>query len=122
MNDDALKVLALVALAMHLLALGVALIRRRPQVIARIGLIFAATILFLLAFSLHWPPRPVNMAAVVLAVLELFVAAAAINAMRRSGLASRWAMVGAWAGFGLNTLLSALAVLFVLTFRINRLI
>ncbi len=123
MNNDALTVLALVALAMHLLALGVAILRRRPQVIARIALIFAATILFLLAFSLHWPPRPVNMAAAVLAVLELIVAAAAINAMRApSGWASRWAMAGAWAGFGLNTLLSALAVLFVLTFRINRLI
>ena len=66
-----------------------------PQVIARIGLIFAATILFLLAFSLRWPPQPLNVPAAGLAVLELIIAAAAINAMRS---ASRWAMAGALGG------------------------
>ena len=118
MNNDELILLAIVAFGLHLLGLGVAIFRRRPQVIARIGLIFAATILFLLAFTLRWPPGPLNVPAAGLALLELIVAAAAINAMRSR---SRWAMAGAWAGFGLHTLMSALAVLFVLTFRINRL-
>jgi hypothetical protein len=118
MSNDELTLLAIVAFGLHLLALGVAIVRRRPQVIARVGLIFAATILFLLAFTLHWPPRALNVPAVVLTVLELIIAAAAINAMR-SG--SRRALAGAWLGFGLHTVMSALAVLFVLTFRINRL-
>jgi hypothetical protein len=118
MSNDELTLLAVVALVLHLLALGVAIVRRRPQVIARIGLIFAATILFLLAFTLRWPPQALNVPASVLAVLELTIAAAAINAMRNG---SRWALAGAWVGFGLHTIMSALAVLFVLTFRINRL-
>ena len=119
MSNAELILLTVAALVLHLLALGVAIVRRRPKIIARIALIFSAAIVFLLAFNLRWAWPPLNAPLAVLAALELVIAATAVAAMLRG---YRWAVACAWTAFGLHTLASALAVVFALTFRINRLI
>ena len=118
MSNTELMALTVAAFGLHLLALVVAIRRRRPKVIARIVLIFAAAIVFLLALNLRWPLPPTDPQLLVLAVLELTIGAVAITALMRG---SRWAVAGTWTAFGLHTLMSALAMLFALTFRINRL-
>ncbi|HLZ73493.1 hypothetical protein [Phenylobacterium sp.] len=118
MSNAELAALTVIALGLHLLALTVALWRRRPQVAARIDLIFAVAILVMLASNLRWPLPPWNGPLVGFAVLELAIAAVALSAMRTT---TRWAMAGVWAGFAWHTALSALAVLFALTFKMNRL-
>ena len=118
MSNAELAALTVVAFGLHLLTLTVAVWRRRPQVVARIDLIFAAAILFMLALNLRWPLPPLNGPLVGLAVLELAIATAALLAMRT---AARWAMTACWAGFAWHAAMSALAVLFALTFKMNRL-
>jgi hypothetical protein len=118
MSNAELMVLTVAALGLHLVALAVAILRRRPKVIARIVLIFAAAIVFLLAFNLRWPLPPIDPQLLVLAVWELAIGAVAIIALLRG---YRWAAAATWTAFGLHTLMSALAMLFALTFKINRL-
>ena len=118
MSNTALTVVTLAALGLHLLALIVAIRRRRPKVLARFVLIFAAATVFLVALTARsaWPP--IGPAATALLLLELAIAAVAITALLRG---SRWAAAVTYAAFGLHTLMSAGAVLFALTFKIDRL-
>ncbi len=118
MSNTALMVLTLGAFCLHLLSLAVAVTRRRPQVLARIVLIFAAAIVFLAAFNLRWAWPPLSPPLIVLVLIELAIAAVAIAALLRR---SRWTLAAAYAAFGLHTLASALAALFALTFKIDRL-
>jgi hypothetical protein len=119
MSNLQLTILALAALAAHVLALVFAVMRRRTEPALILNLAVGGVALVALARDLRWLHPPVDLQVAGLAAAEL--AAVVISA-----LALRWryraAVVGSWVLFGFNFLASGLAVAFVFTFKITRLI
>ena len=79
----------------------------------------ATVALIALASNLRWLRTPVDLQVAGLAVLEIVVVTLAALALARG---YRAAVVGSWIVFALHLLASGLAVVFVLTFKITRLI
>jgi hypothetical protein len=110
---------ALAALLAHLLALTAAVARRRAEPVFIVNLVVGGAALVTLAQDLRWLRPPVDLQVAGLATVEL--AAVVITALALRGR-PRAAVVGSWAVFGLNCLASGLAVAFIFTFKITRLI
>ena len=119
MSNLQLMVVALAALLSHILAAGFALVRRRTAPVFILNLAVAGGALMVLFRDPRWLRAPIDWQVVALAVLQVLVLAAAAMALRGG---YRAATVGSWAAFGLNFLVSGLAVVFALTFKITRLI
>jgi uncharacterized membrane protein (UPF0136 family) len=118
-SNPQLTLLTVAALLAHVLALAAALMHRGPQ--AAFGLNFAVGVVALvaLASNLRWLRTPVDLQVAGLAALEIVVITLAALALTRG---YRAAVVGSWVVFALHFLASGLAVVFVLTFKITRLI
>ncbi|HEV7386821.1 MAG TPA: hypothetical protein VGN89_18195, partial [Phenylobacterium sp.] len=114
-----LTIVAMAALAAHVLALAAALTQRGPQGAFGVNLAVGGVALIVLAQDLRWLRAPIDLQVAGLAALEILAVVMAALALREG---YRAAVVAAWIAFGLNFLASALAVVFVLTFKITRLI
>jgi hypothetical protein len=114
-----LTMVAVTALAAHVLALAAAVMHRGPQAAFSVNLAVAGVALIVLATNLRWLRAPIDLPVVGLALLEVLVFALTALALARG---YRAAVAGSWAAFALHFLASALAVVFVLTFKITRLI
>jgi hypothetical protein len=119
MSNLQLTILAVAALLAHVLALAFALMRGRPEPASILNLLIGGVALIALAQDLRWLRPPVDLQIAGLAAVEL--AAVVIAALALRGR-HRAAVVGSWVVFGLNFLASGLALAFVLTFKITRLI
>jgi hypothetical protein len=119
MSNFQLTLVALAALLSHVLALAAALVRRQAEPAFVLNLAVAGVALIALAQDLRWLRAPIDQQIVGLAVLEVVVLLMAGLALRGR---HRAAIVGSWIAFGLNFLASGLAVIFVFTFKITRLI
>lgn len=118
MSNAQLTFVAVGALVVHLLSLAGAVMRRQPALAFGLNLAVAGLLLIALVQDIKWLRPPVDWQVVGLAAFELPAAAAAVLALR----GYRPAALASWAVFALHLLASALAVAFVLTFKINRLI
>jgi hypothetical protein len=114
-----LTIVAVAALAVHVLALAAALMHRGHQGAFGVNLAVGGVALIALATNLRWLRAPIDLQVAALAVVEVLVVILAALALARG---YRAAVVGSWIAFGLNFLASALAVAFVFTFKITRLI
>jgi hypothetical protein len=114
-----LTILAVTALAAHVLALAAAVMHRGPQAAFSVNLAVAAGALIVLAMNLRWLRAPIDLPVVGLALLEVLVFVLTAWALARG---YRPAVAGSWVAFALHFLASALAVVFALTFKITRLI
>ena len=119
MSNLQLTILAVAALLAHVLALAFALMRRRPGPALVLNLLVGGVALVALARDLRWLRPPVDLQVAGLAAVEFATVVLAALALRGR---HRVAVVGSWVVFGLNFLASGLAVAFVLTFKITRLI
>ncbi len=119
MSNLQLTIVALTALAAHVLALAAALMHRGHQGAFGVNLAVGGVALIALATNLRWLRAPIDLQVAALAVVEVLVVILAALALARG---YRAAVVGSWIAFGLNFLASALAVAFVFTFKITRLI
>ena len=117
MSNSQLTFVAVGALAIHVLVLTAALVRRAPLHAFGLNLAVACILLAALAFNPKWLRPPIDLPVVAFAVLEVLVVVMAALAFR----GHRPAMVGSWIAFALHLLASGLAVLFVLTFKVTRL-
>jgi hypothetical protein len=118
LSNDQLKFLALAALAIHVVALTAALLRRRSGIAPLVNLPVGVLMLIALTVDLKWLRAPIDLQVVGLAVFEVLVVVAALMALRRH----RAAIIGSWVAFALHLLANGLAVAFILTFKITRLI
>lgn len=118
MSNSQLTFVVVAVLAIHLLVLGEVLIRRRPAHAFGWNLALAGALLAALAFDPKWLRAPVDLQAAGLFAFEALAVLVSILALR----GYRAAMIGSWVVFALHLLASGLAVVFVLTFKINRLI
>jgi hypothetical protein len=114
-----LTVVAVTALTAHVLAVAAAVMHRGPQAAFSVTLAIAAVVLIVLATNLRWLRAPIDLQVAGLALLEVLVFALTALALARG---YRAAVAGSWVAFALHFLTSALAVIFVLTFKITRLI
>ncbi|WP_372783886.1 hypothetical protein [Phenylobacterium sp.] len=119
MSNLQLTMIAVAALLAHLLALGVAIWRRRTRPAFGLNILVAGLTLLILVQDLRWLTAPVDLQVAGLAAVEALALVLSALALRGR---YRAAMVGAWVGFALNFLASGLAVLFVFAFKITRLI
>ena len=119
MSNLQLTILAMAALVAHVLALAFALMRRRPEPALILNLLVGGVALVALALDLRWLRPPVDLQIAGLAAVEFAAVVLAALALRGR---HRAAIVGSWIVFGLNFLASGLAVAFVFTFKIPRLI
>jgi hypothetical protein len=119
MSNLQLTILVVAALLAHGLALAVALMRRRPEPASILNLAVGGLALVALAQDPRWLRPPVDLQVAGLAAAELAAVVIAALALARG---YRAAIVGSWVVFGLNFLASGLAVAFVVTFKITRLI
>ena len=119
MSNLQLTILAAAALLAHVLALAFALMRRRPEPALILNLAVGGVGLVALAQDLRWLRPPGDPQVAGPAAVELAAVVLALLALRGR---HRAAVVGSWVVFGLNFLASGLAVAFVLTFKITRLI
>ena len=118
MSNGQLTFVAVGTLVVHLLILAGAVMRRQPALAFGLNLAVAGLVLIALALDLKWLRTPVDWQVAGLAAFDLLAAAAAVLALQ----GYRPAALASWAVFALHLLASALAVAFVLTFKINRLI
>jgi hypothetical protein len=114
-----LTIVAVTALAAHVLALAAALMHRGHQGAFGVNLAVGGVTLIALGSNLRWLRAPIDLQVAALAAVEILVVLLAALALARG---YRAAVVGSWVGFGLNLLASGLAVAFVFTFKITRLI
>jgi hypothetical protein len=114
-----LTVLALAALLAHALALAFAIMRGRAEPALILNLAVGGVVLVALAQDLRWLRPPVDLQVAGLAAVEF--AAVVVAALAVWGR-YRAAFVGSWVVFGVNFLASGLAVAFIFTFKITRLI
>jgi hypothetical protein len=118
LSNGQLTFVALAALAIHLLTLAAVWIRHRPQPLFALNLVVAGSMLAALMRDLKWLRAPVDLPVAALACAELLIVALALAAFKPYSAAR----VGSWIAFALHLLASGVAVAFVLTFKITRLI
>lgn len=114
-----LTLVALAALLGHVLALTAAVVWRRAEPAFILNLAVACVALIVLVRDLRWLRAPIDWQVAVLVALEVLILLIAVLALRAG---YRAAIVGSWIAFGLNFLASGLAVIFVFTFKVTRLI
>lgn len=119
MSNLQLTVLALAALVAHILALAFAVMRGRTEPALIVNLAVGGFALVALAQNLRWLRPPVDLQVAAVAAVEF--AAVVIAALALWGH-YRAAVMGSWVVFGVNFLASGLAVAFIFTFKITRLI
>ncbi len=119
MSNLQLTIVAVAALVAHLLALAVAVMHRGHQPAFWLNLLIAAVTLTLLATNLRWLRAPVDLQVAGLALLEILVVTLTALALARG---YRAAVAGSWIVFVQHFLTRGVAVLFVFTFKITRLI
>jgi hypothetical protein len=117
-SDQQITLAVEAALVAHILVLGFALIRREVRAPLGLNLAVAAAVLMVLATNRHWLRYPVDLQMAGLGVLEILAVGLAVLALARG---YRAAIAVSWIVFGLHFLASGAAVVFVLTFKINRL-
>jgi hypothetical protein len=118
MSNVQLTVVTVAVLLAHVTALAIAASRRRARPALSLNLVVAGATLVNLATDWRWLRPPLDVQVAGLAAFELLVLAMALLALAHH----RPAVVGSWIAFGLHGLASVLAVVFVLTFKITRLI
>jgi hypothetical protein len=119
MSNLQLTLVALAALLTHVLALVVAVTRRRVEPALIVNLAVGAVVLVALAQDLRWLRPSIDLQVAGLAAVEFAAVAIAVLALWGR---HRAAFVGSWVVFGLNFLANGLAVAFIFTFKITRLI
>jgi hypothetical protein len=119
MSNAQLTAMTFLILAAHIAALGAAVVfKRGPGAALGLNLVLAAVTVIWLALHPKWLNAPIDWQVAGLVAFEALVAGAAVLALRGVGPA-----VGvSWTAFGLHLLASVGAVVFVLTFKIDRLI
>jgi hypothetical protein len=114
-----LTIVAVAALAAHVLALAAAVMHRGHHTAFWLNLTIAAVVLTIMATNLRCLRAPIDLQVAGLVILEILVATLTALALSRG---YRVAVAGSWAVFALHFLASGLAVVFVFTFKITRLI
>lgn len=118
MSNFQLTLVAVAVLLAHIVALIVAVARRRTWPAASLNVAVAGPTLAVLIQDLRWLRGPVDLQMAALAVVEILILVTSVLALRTT---QRAAAIGSWTGFTAHLLASGVAVVFVFTFKITRL-